>query len=138
MISLLPAHKARPIVDSYLVPHQFDVGALNGTEPIAHAVCYLCQHPELRYRVIIRIDIYNKFNRISKQSFLNYIPSRTLGIAQWVKYCYGYTTELPFGSYPILNAYSTQQVDYFVPLFFLALNPLNQALTAVIFSAVNA
>ena len=87
--SILLARNRDAIVDHFAL-HQLGACTIHGTEVITHAVrAFVREHGESPNYGVLRQDLVNAFNLISRNEFWllvrNYFPI----MLPWVEYCYG-------------------------------------------------
>ena len=76
-------------------------------------------------KVFLKLDFANAFNTVSRESFLKEIRDHMPGLAAWVDWTYGCSSNLVFGNKVLRSERGVQQGDPLGPLLFaLALQPL--------------
>jgi len=97
------------IAVEHLSPLQVGVGIKIGTEAIIHAVNILLGNVEnRRNNVLIKVDLSNAFNRISRATIFHEVQNIFPLLFPWVEYCYS-SSPLLFENETILSSAGVQQ-----------------------------
>ena len=126
LTSKLASSAVRHTAVEHLSPLQVGVGIKNGTEAIIHAVNNLLSNEEYcRNNVLLKVDLSNAFNRISRATIFQEVQNICPLLSPWVEYCYSTSPLLFVENETILSSAGVQQGDPLGPLLFaLALQPL--------------
>ena len=102
-----------------LEPTQVGVGLPGGGEAMARAVSAIThekgQDPDM---ALLKIDLRNAFNCISRKVFLEEIDKEIPELSQWARWCYGSKSNLWFHDVVIESSEGVQQGDPLGPLLF--------------------
>ena len=73
----------------FFLPYQFGVACLNGAEKVIHTVrqC-LDNHRTDDHFVLLKVDLSNAFNLVSRQSVLNECATHFPELLPWASWCY--------------------------------------------------
>jgi hypothetical protein len=125
----LTATKAKEL----FAPHQFGVACPGGVEKVVHKMrAILGDHWEDEDFVILKVDMKNAFNMVSRQAVMDECGRCLPEVLPWVAWCYKSHPKLwhPLGQF--VSAAGVQQGDPIGPLLFsLALNRLVDSLNDV-------
>ena len=69
---------------------------------------------------LIKLDLSNAFNPVSREHALQEVRERFPEVARWTQWCYAKPSVLQFGEYNICSAAGVQQGDPLGPLLFAA------------------
>ena len=121
----------------FLPAGQFGVACPSGTERVIHRTRRVVQatmnqnkadgmhkehieHNDDQDFVILKVDLKNAFNKVSRLHILRLVRKHFPGLARWVHWCYG-TNEFPylwFGKHALRSQEGVQQGDPLGPLLF--------------------
>ena len=84
---LCQIHKSKAM--DFFLPHQFGVACSNGTEKVIHTVrqC-IDNHWTDDGFVLLKVDLTNAFNFVSRQSILTECAAHFPELLPWVSWCY--------------------------------------------------
>eukprot|EP00731_Ephydatia_muelleri_P002494 Em0001g2494a len=119
-------------VSSCFEPHQFGVACSHGTEKVVHGLrkC-IEEHWDDEDFVVLKVDMRNAFNLISRQALLSECSTFFPELLPWARWCYGSHPYLwhPLGH--LTSEAGVQQGDPLGPLFFaLVLHKVIDAIDA--------
>ena len=106
---------------------QFGVACVAGIERVVHStrrcVAENTQGLEAPDFVLLKVDLRNAFNRVSRKAILRLVRLHFPGMARWVHWCYGGTDDasfpyLYFGDAVLRSREGVQQGDPLGPLLF--------------------
>jgi len=98
---------------------QFGVATKNGAERIIHYTrAQAAAHASDPDWVILKVDLSNAFNRISRARFLELVSVHFPSLASWASWCYSTESVLSFGDFIIQSLEGVQQGDPLGPLLF--------------------
>ena len=117
---------------AFFIPGQYGVACPSGAERVVHKVRRVVKEQreskaseEYKARedyvdfVILKVDLKNAFNKVSRAHVLRLVQKHFPGLARWVHFCYG--SEDPFlwlGSAELRSQEGVQQGDPLGPLLF--------------------
>ena len=118
--------KINPRVKNSLFPTQVGVGVKSGCESVIRSVRELLfQKNSSTNSVLLKVDLENAFNLVSRPCFLEIVREEFPEFFNWVNCCYGEVSVLDFENLTIDSAAGVQQGDPLGPvLFALALSKL--------------
>ena len=110
-------------------PNQLGVGTPKGAEAAVHAIRTYTSSPKVRNKVVLKIDLRNAFNCISRHTMLEKVRIHAPEAYPFVFQCYAMSSYLFFGDQDIiLSMEGVQQGDPLGPfLFSLTINDLVKA-----------
>ena len=112
----------------YFSPYQFGVACPSGAAKIVHGLrdC-VEEHWNERDFVVMKVNLCNAFNLVSRQALLDECSTHFLELLQWVAWCYGQHPLLwsPLGT--IKSEAGLQQGDPLGPLLFCLVLQLTQS-----------
>ncbi|KAL5502816.1 hypothetical protein EMCRGX_G009650 [Ephydatia muelleri] len=114
----------------YFSPHQFGVACPSGAEKIVHGLrSSMEDHQNEQDFVVMKIDLRNAFNLVSRQALLDECSAHFPELLQWAAWCYGQHPLLwsPIGT--IMSDSGVQQGDPLGPLLFCLV--LQKVLSAI-------
>ena len=114
----------------YFSPHQFGVACPSGAEKIVHGLrSCIEEHQNEQDFVVMKIDLRNAFNLVSRQALLDECSAHFPELLQWAAWCYGQHPLLwsPMGT--IMSESGVQQGDPLGPLLFCLV--LQKVLSAI-------
>eukprot|EP00731_Ephydatia_muelleri_P004035 Em0002g211a len=114
----------------YFSPHQFGVACPSGAEKIVHGLgSCIEEHQNEQDFVMMKIDLRNAFNLVSRQALLDECSAHFPELLQWAAWCYGQHPLLwsPMGT--IMSESGVQQGDPLGPLLFCLV--LQKVLSAI-------
>ena len=122
----LVCRQINPRVKNSLFPTQVGVGVKSGCESVIHSVRELLfQKNSSSKSVLLKVDLENAFNLVSRPCFLEIVREQFPEFFNWVNCCYGEVSILDFENLTIDSAAGVQQGDPLGPaLFALALSKL--------------
>ena len=104
---------------NYFSPHQFGIACPSGAEKIVHGLrSCIEEHQNEQNFVVMKIDLCNAFNLVSRQALLDECSAHFPELLQWAAWCYGQHPLLwsPMGT--IMSESGVQQGDPLSPLLF--------------------
>ena len=113
-------------VKNYLWPIQLGVNISNGSEIAIHTLRNYCENLKLDSgKVLMKLDIKNAFNSISRKACIDEIATHIPQVQQWIDWCYSDPSRLLFGDEVIMSEVGVQQGDPFGSLLFaMGLQPI--------------
>ena len=104
----------------FLAPFRLGVATKGGTEAILHAARRLKEHfGSNRSYALLKLDLKNSFNLVSRRSFLKLLRLNFPELDSWVQYCYASDTpHLWVGELFFRSVTGVQQSDPLGPLLF--------------------
>ena len=110
----------------YFSPHQLGVACPGGAETMVHSLrACVDRHWEDDDFVVLKVDLRNAFNNVSRQAVLDQCHSHFPELLPWVSWCYSHPTNLwhPLGS--LSSTSGVQQGDPLGSLLFsLVIHPV--------------
>ena len=110
----------------YFSPHQLGVACPGGAETMVHSLrACVDRHWEDDDFVVLKVDLRNAFNNVSRQAVLDQCHSHFPELFPWVSWCYSHPTNLwhPLGS--LSSTSGVQQGDPLGSLLFsLVIHPV--------------
>ena len=106
---------------TFFKPWQNGVATAAGTERVAHFVRHVANtHAEVSDFVILKVDLKNAFNMVSRRKMLEIVVQDFPDIARWCYWCYGGTegSHLWFDRWVLQSLEGVQQGDPLGPLLF--------------------
>ena len=100
-------------------PNQLGVGTPKGAEAAAHAIRSFTSNAEMENHVVLKVDLKNAFNCISRHVLLQKVKDKTPEMLPYVFQCYSSSTNLFFGEKEIIKSKEgIQQGDPLGPFLF--------------------
>eukprot|EP00731_Ephydatia_muelleri_P013949 Em0007g1259a len=120
----------KAITHDFLAPFQLGVACQGGAEKIIHGLrsCVDEHWHEVDFEVL-KIDLHNAFNRVSRQAVLNACALHIPELLPWSQWCYGQHPALWHSLGTISSEIGVQQGDPLGPLLFCLV--LQQIISAI-------
>ncbi|KAL5474531.1 hypothetical protein EMCRGX_G026489 [Ephydatia muelleri] len=114
----------------YFSTHQFGVACPSGAEKIVHGLrSCIEEHQNEQDFVVMKIDLRNAFNLVSRQALLDECRAHFPELLQWAAWCYGQHYLLWSPMETIMSESGVQQGDPLGPLLFCLV--LQKVLSAI-------
>eukprot|EP00731_Ephydatia_muelleri_P022369 Em0014g960a len=114
----------------YFSTHQFGVACPSGAEKIVHGLrSCIEEHQNEQDFVVMKIDVRNAFNLVSRQALLDECRAHFPELLQWAAWCYGQHYLLWSPMETIMSESGVQQGDPLGPLLFCLV--LQKVLSAI-------
>ena len=125
-MNLLASGKA----SEYFAPFQFGIACPAGAEKVIHGLRHCIEeHWEEEDFVVLKIDICNAFNLVSRQALLDECAFHFPDLLPWASWCYGQQPLLQHPLGTLTSEVGVQQGDPLGPMFFsLVLHKLVSAI----------
>ncbi len=103
----------------YFFPLQMGVAQKAGTERIVHSARrHFNRLKEGSDMFIMKIDLSNAFNRVSRRAMLTLVRKYFPRLTKWIEWCYTQNSILSYANWEILSCEGVQQGDPLGPLLF--------------------
>lgn len=114
----------------FFSPHQLGVACPYGVEKIVHGLCFCVEeHRNENDFIMMKIDLRNAFNLVSRQALLNECRAHFSELFQWAAWCYGDHPLLLSAMGTLRSESGVQQGDPLGPLLFCLV--LHKVVTAI-------
>ncbi len=103
----------------FFTPYQFGVARKAGTERVIHTLRTLYnKHIDAEDFVILKVDLRNAFNKVSRAELLRRLPDTFPMLTNWARWCYSTDSNLWYQQWKLSSKEGVQQGDPLGPLFF--------------------